>query len=61
MAPLDARRQAGAGTEEIVATLERVLARSPQHPGANHYYIHAVEASQQPETRPCPRRSGSPA
>jgi len=38
-----------AGTEEIVATLERVLARSPQHPGANHYYIHAVEASLHPE------------
>ena len=38
-----------AGTEEIVATLERVLARSPQHPGANHYYIHAVEASRSPD------------
>ena len=34
-----------AGTEEIVATLERVLAKDPTHPGANHYYIHAVEAS----------------
>ena len=37
------------GTAEIVATLERVLERSPQHPGANHYYIHAVEASLSPE------------
>lgn len=37
------------GTPEIVATLERVLARSPEHPGANHYYIHAVEASRHPE------------
>lgn len=37
------------GTEEIVATLERVLKRTPEHPGANHYYIHAVEASRQPE------------
>jgi hypothetical protein len=36
------------GTEEIVATLERVLARAPQHPGANHYYIHVVEASSSP-------------
>ncbi len=36
------------GTEEIVATLERVLGRNPQHPGANHYYIHAVEASANP-------------
>jgi tetratricopeptide (TPR) repeat protein len=34
--------------EEIVATLESVLKRDPQHPGANHYYIHAVEASQAP-------------
>ncbi|HEY2968384.1 MAG TPA: hypothetical protein VGK75_08440 [Casimicrobiaceae bacterium] len=37
------------GTEEIVAVLERVLARSPRHIGANHYYIHAVEASPHPE------------
>ncbi len=37
------------GTEEIVATLERVLARDPGHPGANHYYIHAIEASPHPE------------
>jgi tetratricopeptide (TPR) repeat protein len=33
----------------IVATLEGVLARAPLHPGANHYYIHAVEASKTPE------------
>jgi len=26
------------GTEEIVAILEKVLARDPRHPGANHYY-----------------------
>jgi tetratricopeptide (TPR) repeat protein len=36
-------------TNEIVATLEGVLARAPNHPGANHLYIHAVEASQTPE------------
>lgn len=36
------------GTEEIVETLELVLARAPDHPGANHYYIHAVEASPDP-------------
>src|SRR5439155_16824 len=29
--------------------LEKILARAPQHPGANHYYIHAVEASPHPE------------
>lgn len=34
---------------EIVATLERVLAMEPQHPGANHFYIHAVEASLDPD------------
>lgn len=37
------------GTEEIVSTLESVLQRNPDHPGAIHYYIHAVEASTQPE------------
>src|SRR5437870_5922640 len=33
----------------IVPTLERVLARDPDHPGAIHYYIHAVEASDRPQ------------
>lgn len=37
------------GTEEIVAALESVLKRNPDHIGANHYYIHAVEASSYPE------------
>jgi tetratricopeptide (TPR) repeat protein len=37
------------GTREIVATLESVLKRNPNHPGANHYYIHATEASKNPE------------
>jgi tetratricopeptide (TPR) repeat protein len=32
------------GTQEIVSILERVIARAPDHPGACHYYIHAVEA-----------------
>lgn len=36
-------------TLEIVAVLESVLNRDPRHPGANHYYIHAVEASPHPE------------
>jgi tetratricopeptide (TPR) repeat protein len=36
------------GTEEAVAALESVLARSPDHPGANHLYVHAVEASPTP-------------
>jgi tetratricopeptide (TPR) repeat protein len=33
----------------IVPTLERVLARNPGHPGAIHFYIHAVEASDRPQ------------
>src|SRR6267142_585315 len=37
------------GTEEIVATLESVLRREPNHVGAIHYYIHTVEASSSPE------------
>ena len=37
------------GTETIVATLESVLRRDVMHIGANHYYIHAVEASRAPE------------
>jgi len=37
------------GTEEIVATLESVIRREPNHLGAIHYYIHTVEASNSPE------------
>jgi tetratricopeptide (TPR) repeat protein len=37
------------GTDEIVAVLESVLRQDPEHVGANHYYIHAVEASPHPE------------
>lgn len=37
------------GTLEIVAVLESVLARDAQHVGANHYYIHATEASLTPD------------
>ncbi|HTK95161.1 MAG TPA: hypothetical protein VL382_05945, partial [Terriglobales bacterium] len=37
------------GTEEIVATLESVLRRNPNHLGAVHFYIHAVEGSPSPE------------
>jgi tetratricopeptide (TPR) repeat protein len=33
------------GTLQIIEVLESVLARFPNHVGANHYYIHAVEAS----------------
>jgi tetratricopeptide (TPR) repeat protein len=37
------------GTTEILDVLERVLEREPNHVGANHYYIHATEASLTPE------------
>lgn len=37
------------GTAEVVAALESVLARNPKHIGANHFYIHAIEASPHPE------------
>jgi tetratricopeptide (TPR) repeat protein len=37
------------GTTEIVAVLESVMRRDPRHLGANHYYIHAVEASTSPD------------
>ena len=35
-------------TPEVLATLESVLSRKPDHPGAIHFYIHAVEASPNP-------------
>jgi tetratricopeptide (TPR) repeat protein len=38
-----------AGTDEIVSTLESVMKRDPNHLGAIHYYVHAVEASPTPE------------
>ena len=37
------------GTEDIVARLQGVLAKDRLHPGANHYLVHAVEASPHPE------------
>jgi tetratricopeptide (TPR) repeat protein len=37
------------GTDEIIATLDAVLTLNPNHPLANHLYIHAVEASPNPE------------
>jgi tetratricopeptide (TPR) repeat protein len=39
----------GPGTPQILAALKTVLAKDPAHPGANHYWIHAVEASPHPE------------
>ncbi|HYF31013.1 MAG TPA: hypothetical protein VD993_07830 [Chitinophagaceae bacterium] len=36
-------------TAEIVQVLEKALKLNPNNPGANHYYIHAMEASATPE------------
>jgi tetratricopeptide (TPR) repeat protein len=45
----DAQGKPGPDTPQIVATLESVIARDPHHAGANHYYVHAIEASPHPE------------
>ncbi len=37
------------GVDEAVAALQRAIAASPDHPGAHHIYIHAVEASADPD------------
>lgn len=34
---------------ESIALLEQVMRRDPEHPGANHFYVHAVEMSPNPE------------
>jgi tetratricopeptide (TPR) repeat protein len=36
-------------TPEVVAVLEKLIRQYPRHPGAPHFYIHAVEASKTPE------------
>lgn len=36
-------------TPEIVTLLETLIEKNPEHPGAHHFYIHAVEASSSPE------------
>ena len=45
----DGAGRPAAGTDEIIGALEAVLRRSPEHIGAHHLYIHAVEASTTPE------------
>src|SRR5690349_8717000 len=47
-------------TYEQVRTLERVLKRNPNHPGACHFYIHAIEASTEAaKALPCAHRLAS--
>jgi tetratricopeptide (TPR) repeat protein len=41
--------QPAPGMEEGVRVLEAIMRRNPDHPGANHFYIHAVEMSPSPE------------
>jgi len=41
--------EAQPGTDEIIATLDAVIKLNAGHPFANHLYIHAVEASPNPE------------
>ena len=43
-------------TRTIVLQLERVVAAKPDHPGACHYYIHAVEAVEPEKAVPCAER-----
>lgn len=45
----DKQGQAKEWTPEIIATLDQVLNINPRHCGAHHFYIHAVEASAEPE------------
>ncbi len=45
----DASGQPKGHAAEIVSQLEAVIARAPDHAGALHLYIHAVEASPTPE------------
>src|SRR4051812_32528247 len=50
----DGGRQPKGRADQIVAELERAMARNPDHPGAIHLYIHAVEASDRPERAEAP-------
>ena len=43
-------------TDDIVRLLEGAIARNPEHPGACHYYIHAVEAVAPQKAVPCAER-----
>jgi tetratricopeptide (TPR) repeat protein len=44
------------GTQQLVGYLERVLRANPNHPGACHFYIHAVEAAQPAKAVACAER-----
>jgi tetratricopeptide (TPR) repeat protein len=44
------------GTQEALAAFEGVLAVNPRHPGACHFFIHAVEAEHPERAVPCAER-----
>ncbi len=52
-------QQAKPATQIVIATLESVLQQDPNHPGANHLYIHAVEAVQPEKAEAAADRWGS--
>jgi tetratricopeptide (TPR) repeat protein len=43
-------------TPAVLATLERVIAANPEHPGACHFFIHAVEETRPQRAVPCAER-----
>jgi tetratricopeptide (TPR) repeat protein len=43
-------------TRKLLPELERVIARTPNHPGACHFYIHAVEQFHPERAVPCAER-----
>jgi tetratricopeptide (TPR) repeat protein len=45
----DAQMRPKGHTAEVVSTLESVISRDPEHAGALHLYVHAVEASADPQ------------
>jgi tetratricopeptide (TPR) repeat protein len=56
----NAGRPLAPSTLEQLAVLERVTRRNPDHPGACHFYIHAIEASNDAaKAVPCAERLGS--
>jgi tetratricopeptide (TPR) repeat protein len=47
-------------TKEQLRVVEQIVKRNPDHPGACHFYIHAIEASTEAhKALPCARRLGS--
>lgn len=47
------------GTAALVSRLERVMRANPKHPGACHFYIHAVEATTADKAVPCAEKLAS--